>query len=77
MEYLMILNLTISSYYICNNISDCNKILRQLLEPLTEDKALVKDDVGESHWKKDDKIVYVPPYLYEYVQKKYGRIYLD
>jgi len=36
----------------------------------------MKQDIGNSIWKRDDKIVFVPSYLETYVQKEYGKIYL-
>lgn len=76
MTQIIVLNLTTESYFIGNSVEDCAKILRDLITPLNKDTALLEEDVGESHWKRGDKIIYVPPHLYVYTQKKYNQLYV-
>jgi hypothetical protein len=74
--HIIVLNLTTESYYIGDNTIECAAILRSLIKPLTKEEAILKSDVGESHWRRDDKIVYVPKHLYNYVQKNYNKLFV-
>jgi hypothetical protein len=76
MSQIIVLNLTTESYFIGKSVEDCAKILRDLLSPLKKDTALLEEDIGESHWKRGDKIVYVPPHLYDHTQKQFNRVYV-
>jgi hypothetical protein len=73
---IIVLNLTTESYYIGESVEDCARLLRELLTPLTLGESILKSDIGESHWKRGDKIVYAPPHLYTHVQKNYNRIFV-
>lgn len=76
MRKIIVLNLTTESYFISNSVDDCAKILRDLLSPLKKDTAILEEDIGESHWKRGDKIVYVPRELHDHTQKNYNQIYV-
>lgn len=69
---LFVVNLTTKSFfrYSMKNETDkgYNKILLQLLTPPDKDKY--------SHWFREDKIVFCPKHLYNYVEKNYGEIYI-
>jgi hypothetical protein len=45
-----------------------NKYLLQLLTP--------PDNDTYSHWFREDKIVFCPKHLYDYVEKNYAEIYM-
>ena len=76
MSKIIVLNLTTESYFIGKSVDDCAKILQELLSPLNKDTALLEEDIGESHWKRGDKIVYVPRELHDHTQKNYNQIYV-
>jgi hypothetical protein len=70
---MFIVNLTTESFVRCNKASKVQTILLQLLLKYGGD---LDDENGYSHWTRDDKIVYCPEHLQEYVERKYGEIYL-
>ena len=69
---LFIVNLTANSffrYYMKNEMDKgYNAKLLELLTPLDEEDKY-------SHWSKEDKIVFCPKHLYNYVEKNYGEVY--
>jgi len=76
METIFILNLTQSSFFRYNkkNTTDVgyNKFLLELVTP-PEDNILGTQNL--SHWGKEDKIIFVPNHLLEYVNKRYNELY--
>lgn len=68
---IFIVNLTTQSFfrYSMENETDkgYNTILLELLTP---------DEEEYSHWIREDKIVFCPKHLYNYVEKHYGELYL-
>jgi len=51
--------------------------LRSLLRKNTKKTAEITGDIGESHWKRTDKIVISPLHIEPYVRFYYTKIYLD
>jgi hypothetical protein len=50
--------------------------LKALLKKLSKTEALCKEDVGESHWKRTDKIIIVPIHLEDYVKATKIRVFV-
>ena len=48
--------------------------LKSLLKKASKRDALCLEDVGESHWRRTDKIIIVPIHLEEYVKRTYSEI---
>jgi hypothetical protein len=71
MPVLFILNLTQGSFFRYQQLSEddtnYNKILLQLLTPPKKS--------GLSHWDRKDHIIFVPPHLYDHVNKFYNELY--
>jgi len=67
---LFLLNITCGSFIRVDGIKtpEYNKKLNELLKPFEKEKI--------SHWNKRDKIVIVPENLNNYVEKRYGEIYV-
>ena len=69
---IIIVNLTVNSFFrysIKNEIDKgYNTKLLELLTPPDKDK--------NSHWSRQDKIVFCPKHLYNYVEQNYGEIYV-
>lgn len=71
---IFIVNLTTNTFFRCymkNKIDEeynNAKLLELLTPPDKKDKY--------SHWSREDKIVFCPKHLYEYVEKHYGEIYV-
>lgn len=69
---IFIVNLTTNAffrYFMKNEIyKGYNTKLLELLTPPDEDKY--------SHWSREDKIVFCPKHLYNYVEKNYCEIYV-
>ena len=76
MSKIIFLNLTTESYFIGKNREDCAKILQELMSPLNKDMALLEEDIGESHWKNGDLIVYVPRELHDHTKEHFNRVYV-
>ena len=72
----LILNLTTQQYFEYDETKNYKEIMKQLLKPLTKDEALIKEDIGESHWRREDKIVFVPQNLNKFVEKKYNKLFI-
>lgn len=51
--------------------------LKTLLKPLSKKDVLLKEDVGESRWKRTDRIILVPEHLKQYVRAYYSGICLE
>lgn len=73
METIYIVNITTFSFFRYNkkNENDCefNKILLKLLTP--PNKNLIY-----SHWNRNDKIVFAPKHLHNYIERIYSELYL-
>ena len=70
---IFIVNLTTNAFFrysMKNEIDNGynTKLLELLTPPSKEDKY--------SHWSREDKIVFCPKHLYNYVEKFYGEIYV-
>jgi hypothetical protein len=63
----MVANLTTSEYILCQNIQQRIKKLKYLFNKLNQQSALIIDDIGESRWKRTDKIIIVPEHLEAFV----------
>jgi len=50
--------------------------LKSLLKKISKSEALCKEDVGESHWKRTDKIIIVPIHLEHYVKTTYTNVFV-
>lgn len=70
---MFIVNLTTNSFfrYSMQNQTDkgYNKLLLQLLTPPTKNDTV-------SHWSRNDKIVFCPKHLENFVQQNYSEIYV-
>jgi hypothetical protein len=73
---MLVANLTTRQYIECDESSQIENCLRHLLAINTRHTALTKEDIGESMWKRDDRIVYVQSHLETYVKKEFGGIYI-
>ena len=63
----IILNMTEGFYFIYyGGEEEYNKILKSLISP---------DRLGFSRWLRDDKIIFVPGHLREYVMRTYENIF--
>jgi hypothetical protein len=72
MDYIV--NLTTEEYIVSDNLNERNQKLKQLVKKHTRDTAIVKEDINESRWKRDDKIVIAPENTFDYVIKHYSLI---
>jgi hypothetical protein len=74
----LILNRTTSQYVETVDENELQSRLWELLEVMKPTEswfgALTKDDLGQSHWKRTDHIVFVPPHLNEYVKRTYNEL---
>ena len=66
----MYLNITTEEYIEDFTEKDYKLLLRKKKNDTTE----FKQDIGESHWKRTDKIVVVPPHLYKFVRHRYCKL---
>jgi hypothetical protein len=73
-----IANLTKKQFIICKFAAakKMNKQILELLKPLSEDDALLPQDICQSLWNRTDKIVFVPQHLENYVKKEYIQIFI-
>jgi hypothetical protein len=62
-------NLETNEYFSCKSEEDRNNKLKKLFTKLTENTALIREDIGESRWRKTDHIVIVPSELNRYVEQ--------
>ena len=73
METIFIVNLNESAFFRYNKKNETdlgyNKLLLELLTP--PDKK-----TSESHWRRDDKIVFAPTHLHNYLERTYNELYL-
>ncbi len=68
---IFILNRTTNEYFGVQTMERAQEVVKSYLNPLTKfnsNNALVKDDLGESRWKRTDTIVIVPEHLHDYVR---------
>jgi len=73
---MLVANLTTRQYFECADSFEIENCLRHLLSVNKEDTAILKADVGESIWRRDDRIVNIEEHLEEYVKKEFGGIYI-
>lgn len=73
---MYIANLTTRQFIEYTSQEELNFYLKEVITKCNKYTAIIKQDIGNSIWKRDDKIVFVPSYLETYVQKEYGKIYL-
>lgn len=71
-----IVNLTTEEYIECIDLDDQNKKLRQLFKKNTQFTAIIKEDINESRWNKNDKIVIAPENTNNFVVEHYSFIYI-
>ena len=69
----MYFNITTGEYIENFKISQ----LKRILKKNTKSECLLKEDIGESHWRRTDRIVVVPPHCEDYVRKQYSQLYLN
>jgi hypothetical protein len=65
------LNRTTNEYFGVQTMERAQEVVNAYLIPLTtcnSNNALLKDDIGESRWKRTDTIVIVPDHLHDYVR---------
>jgi hypothetical protein len=68
---MYILNMTEKNFLVYQKNSPIDKGYMNVLKSLMK-----KDSFGYSHWSRDDKIIFVPYHLQDYVTKEYGRIFI-
>jgi hypothetical protein len=69
----VILNLTTGEYI--DNFTKAQ--LKSLLVKVTKNtENWTRADIGESHWKRTDRIVLVPIHIEDYVKSRYSKVYL-
>lgn len=71
-----IVNLTTGEYIQANSLDNRNHKLNKLLKKNTRLTALTKEDIDESRWRKNDKIVIAPKNTINYVIENYSFIYI-
>ena len=79
---VIIMNTVTNEWFETTDMNIAMAILKDFLKPLarlSSKIALIKEDVGESRWKRTDKIIVVPPHLKAFVRSntKYTSIYLE
>ena len=68
---ILILNRTTNEYFAVQTMERAQEVVAKYLKPLThlsKKNALIEDDIGESRWKRTDKIVTVPEHLQDFVR---------
>jgi len=73
---MLVANLTTRQYVECVDSFEIDNCLRHLLSVNNKHTAILKADVGESIWRRDDRIVQVEPHLEKYVKKEFGGVYI-
>ena len=69
---ILIVNLTTQSFFSYFMENDTDKgYNRKLMELLTPPRKQMN-----SHWSRNDKIVFCPTHLRTYVEKNYGKLYM-
>ena len=69
---ILILNQTTNEYFAVQTMERAQEVVALYLKPLThlsKKDALIEDDIGESRWKRTDKILIVPEHLQDFVRK--------
>jgi|688.fasta_scaffold754299_1 hypothetical protein len=76
--------MTFRSEQICLNLTTGEYLhnfktrhLKALLKKTTKRDAICVEDIGESHWKRNDKIIIVPLHLEHYVKNTYCKLYIN
>lgn len=69
-KVICILNMTQGNFFSYRKRSCFDKGYMRTVKKLTTDD----ETSGISHWAKDDKIIFVPDHLRDYVAKNYGRL---
>ena len=72
----IILNLTTSQWFACNDNNVYVRIMRELITPLKKHECIFTSDSGSSFWKKEDKLIIVPSHLNDFVVKHYSQIFV-
>jgi len=73
---MLVANLNTRQYIECAGSFEIDNCLRHLLSVNNKYTAILKADVGESTWRRDDRIVYVEQHLEKYVKKEFGGVYI-
>ena len=72
-KMIFILNRTTNEYFAVQTMERAQEVVKAYLTPLThissKNNAMIPEDIGESSWKRTDKIVIVPDHLHDYVRK--------
>lgn len=66
---IMILNRTTNEYFGVATMERAQEVVKEYLRPLEKKGALIKECIGDSLWKRTDKIIIVPDHLQEYVRR--------
>ena len=69
---ILILNQTTNEYFAVQTMERAQEVVALYLKPLThlsKKDALIEEDIGESRWKRTDKILIVPEHLQDFVRK--------
>ena len=75
---MIIANLTTQQFFKCENDSQRDKYLKDLITPLTFNKEHPSSfGVGGSHWMRSDRIVFVKDRLEKYVMTEYGELFMN
>ncbi len=79
---VIIMNTVTNEWFETNDMNAAMKILKDFLKPLTglsSKQALINEDVGESRWKRTDKIIIVPSHLKAFVRSNthYINLYIE
>lgn len=71
-----IVNLTTTEYFTCDAPNDRDRKMKKLFEKLDTDSALNACEIGESRWRRDDKIVVATntKEMYDYIERYYGQV---
>lgn len=71
-----IVNLTTTEYFTCDATKSRDRKMKKLFEKLDTDSALNACEIGESRWRRDDKIVVATKTkeMYDYIERYYGQV---
>lgn len=75
-----VVNLSCGEYFVYNSNEEEMRelLLKKLLKKLDKNSALIKEDIGESRWKKSDNIKIIPASnknLKNYVKKNMSYVF--
>ncbi len=70
------MNLTTTEYFVCADADARALKMKTLFEKLDTKTALNACEIGESRWRRDDKIVVATntKEMYDYIERYYGQV---